>query len=435
MRRAIYPQFQKWKNSKHRKPLVIKGARQVGKTWLMKEFGKNEYKSVAYINFEKTTQLAELFVQDFDIQRILNSIQLVTGVIPIPGETLIIFDEIQSVKRGLLSLKYFQEDSPEHHIVAAGSLLGLSVHEGESFPVGKVDFLELFPLTFLEFMDALGKQALHETLLKQDWMLISTFRQQFIDLLRLYYYIGGMPEVVSRFVENGDFAEVRKVQNDILNAYNNDFSKHPPIEIIPRINMVWKAIPVQLAKENKKFIFGALKSGGRAKDFETAIYWLKDAGLLHKVNRTTNAELPLGGFEDSAAFKLYLLDVGLLGAMTGLEAKTLLDRNTFFAQYKGAFTEQYILQQLAAELTQPIFYWAAKEGKAEVDFLVQTGNAVIPIEVKAEENLKSKSLKSFRDKFHPPMTVRASMSDYREDDSLINIPLYGMNIINDIVRK
>lgn len=434
MKRTVYAQFLRWKNNPHRKPLVIKGARQVGKTWLMKEFGKNEYRSVAYLNFEKTTQLATLFEQDFDIQRILSSVQLITGIVPVPGETLIIFDEIQSVKRGLLSLKYFQEDAPEYHIVAAGSLLGISNHEGDSFPVGKVDFLNLYPLTFFEFMDALGKNALLEALRNQDWSLISPFKQQYIDLLRLYYYVGGMPEAVSRFAENGNFAEVREVQNSILNAYDSDFSKHPPITVVPRIKMVWDAIPTQLAKENKKFIFGALKSGGRAKDFEVAILWLTEAGLLHKVDRCVNAELPLGGFADAVAFKLYLLDVGLLGAMAGLDPQTLLNGNAFFTQYKGAFTEQYVLQQLVAEITPSVYYWAASEGKAEVDFLIQAGNAVLPIEVKAEENLKSKSLKSFRDKFHPAITVRTSMADYRESDGFVNVPLYGIGLLPEIVK-
>lgn len=434
MKRTAYAQFLKWKKSPYRKPLVIKGARQVGKTWLMKEFGKNEYRSVAYVNFEKTAQLSGIFEQDFDIQRILSSVQLITGVVPVAGETLIIFDEIQSVKRGLLSLKYFYEDAPEYHIVAAGSLLGLSIHEGESFPVGKVDFLNLYPLTFFEFMNAYGKAGLLDALRSRDWTLISAFRQQYIDLLRLYYYVGGMPEAISRFVENGNFSEVREVQNAILNAYDNDFSKHPPTNIVTRIKMVWNTIPTQLAKENKKFIFGALKSGGRAKDFEIAIMWLAEAGLLHQVNRCTNAELPLDGFADTVAFKLYLLDVGLLGAMVNLEAQTLLDGNAFFAQYKGAFTEQYVLQQLVAVVTPSVYYWTASEGKAEVDFLIQAGNTVLPIEVKAEENLKSKSLKSYRDKFHPSAVIRTSMSDYREDNGFFNIPLYGIDLLTEIMK-
>lgn len=434
MKRKVYTRFLKWKNSPYRKPLVIKGARQVGKTWLMKEFGKNEYRSVAYINFEKASELAELFVQDFNIQRILSSVQLITGITPVAGETLIIFDEIQSVKRGLLSLKYFYEDAPEYHIVAAGSLLGLSIHEGESFPVGKVDFLNLYPLTFFEFMSAYGKEDLLRTLRERDWTLTNAFRQQYIDLLRLYYYVGGMPEVVSRFIENGNFSEVREIQNTILTAYNNDFSKHTPTHIVSRVKMVWNSIPSQLAKENKKFIFGALKSGGRAKDFEIAIMWLVEAGLLHQVNRCSKVELPLDGFSDAVAFKLFLLDVGLLGAMVNLEAQTLLNGNSFFAQYKGAFTEQYVLQQLKAEVTQSIYYWAAYEGKAEVDFLMQVGSNVFPLEVKAEENLKSKSLISFRNKFHPSVIVRASMSDYREDKAFFNIPLYAIGLLPDIVK-
>ncbi len=432
MKRIAYEGLLKWKSKQNRKPLLIKGARQVGKTWLMKEFGKNEYESVAYINFEKATQLANLFVVDFDIPRILRSVQLITGIIPKPGETLIIFDEIQSVKRGLLSLKYFYEDAPEYHIIAAGSLLGLSIHKDDSFPVGKVDFLELYPLSYEEFIVALSKNSLLDALHRRDWELTKAFKSNYIELLKQYYYIGGMPEVVKSFIQNNDYNEVREIQNSILESYNNDFSKHSSIEIVPRIKMIWNSIPSQLAKENRKFIYGAVKSGGRAKEFEVAIMWLEDAGLIHKISRVSNASLPLDGFVDIGAFKLFMVDIGLLGAKSGLDAKTIIEGNTIFGQYKGALTEQYVLQQLKCSTGIETYYWSAEQGIAEIDFLIQTGGKVIPIEVKAEENLKAKSLKSFRDKFHPELSIRTSMSDFRKEETLTNLPLYGISLINSL---
>lgn len=433
MVRTAYDALLKWKSNPNRKPLVIKGARQVGKTWLMKEFGSNEFESVAYINFEKSTQLVNLFEDDFDIQRIIRSIQLVTGITPQEGKTLIVFDEIQSVRRGLLALKYFFEDAPQYHVVAAGSLLGLSIHKEDSFPVGKVDFLDLYPLSYQEFLLAIGKTALLDALKSRDWKLIQAFKGQYIDLLRHYYFIGGMPEVVKSFVQHGDFKEVRTIQKAILQSYDNDFSKHPPLDTVPRIKMVWNAIPSQLAKENRKFIFGAVKNGGRAKEFELAIMWLEDAGLIYKINRVSNPILTLGGFQDMSAFKLFLVDIGLLGAMSGLDAKTLIDGNEIFGQYKGALTEQYVLQQFKSIDETATYYWTPDVGVAEIDFLMQTAGYVIPVEVKAEENLKAKSLRSFREKYRPKVSVRTSMSDYREELTLTNIPLYAISLIKELI--
>ena len=435
MERTAYETLLKWKNNARRKPLVIKGARQVGKTWLMKTFGSNEFETVAYINFEKVTQLANLFETDFDIQRILRSIQLATGIVPQAGKTLIVFDEIQTVRRGLLALKYFHEDAPQYHVMAACSLLGLSIHQDDSFPVGKVDFLNLYPLSFPEFLLALGKSTLIETLKSQDWVLINAFKGQYIELLKQYYFIGGMPEVVSAFIQDGNYKDVRTLQNAILASYDNDFSKHPPLEIIPRIKMVWNSISSQLAKENRKFVYGALKSGARAKEFELAILWLQEAGLLYKINRVSNATLPLGGFEDLSAFKLYLVDVGLLSAMSGLDSKTLIDGNELFGQYRGALTEQYVLQQLKTIDEIATYYWTPDEGIAEIDFLIQLAGKVIPIEVKASENLKAKSLRSFRDKYHSPISIRTSLSDYRAEPTLINIPLYSVGLLNDLIGE
>lgn len=431
MKRLVYDKLLKWKNKpdNKRKPLLLEGARQVGKSWLLEELGRNEFEFVALINFEEDKQLANLFESDFDTERIMRSIEIASGVRLIPGKTLIIFDEIQSVSRGLLSLKYLYNNAPQYHIAAAGSLLGISLHKDDSFPVGKVEFIDVYPLSFDEFMVALGKDAMVESIHNMDWELITAFRAQYIDLLKQYYFVGGMPEVVASYVREKDFAEVRSIQNDLLRSYNADFSKHPPMEIIPRIKMVWNSIPAQLSKENKKFIFNAVKPGGRAKDFELAIEWLKQAGLLYKITRINNAILPLDGFEDTDAYKLFTLDVGLLGAQSGLDAKTLIDGNAIFSQYKGALTEQYVLQQLLCNENIKIHYWTPNTGVAEVDFVIQLNNKVIPIEVKAEENLKAKSLKSFNDKYAPELSIRTSMSNFRAETNLTNLPLYAISEI------
>lgn len=429
MKRLVYDKVVAWKNKSDnkRKPLLLEGARQVGKSWLLEELGRNEFDSVALINFEEDKQLATLFEADFDTERILRSIEIASGVKLIPGKTLIIFDEIQSVSRGLLSLKYLYNNAPQYHIAAAGSLLGISLHKEDSFPVGKVEFIDVYPLSFEEFMMALGKDAMADSLHNMDWGLIKAFREQYIDLLKQYYFVGGMPEVVASYVKEKDFTEVRSIQNNLLRSYDADFSKHPPMEIIPRIKMVWNSIPSQLAKENKKFIFNAVKPGGRAKDFELAIEWLKQAGLLYKITRINNGTLPLDGFEDPDAYKLFTLDVGLLGAQSGLDAKTLIDGNAIFAQYKGALTEQYVLQQLLCNENIKIHYWTPTTGVAEVDFVIQLNDKVIPIEVKAEENLKAKSLKSFNDKYKPELSIRTSMSDFRAEENLTNLPLYAIS--------
>lgn len=432
MRRLVYDKLLAWKNKpdNKRKPLLLEGARQVGKSWLLEELGRNEFESIALINFEEDKQLANLFDADFDTERILRSIEIATSVKLIPGKTLIIFDEIQSVKRGLLSLKYLYNNVPQYHIAAAGSLLGISLHKEDSFPVGKVEFIDIYPLSFEEFMMALGKDAMADSLHKMDWELITAFKEQYIDLLKQYYFVGGMPEVVASYVKEKDFAEVRSIQNNLLRSYDADFSKHPPLEIIPRIKMVWNSIPSQLAKENKKFIFNAVKPGSRAKDFELAIEWLKQAGLLYKITRINNGTLPINGFEDPDVYKLFTLDVGLLGAQSGLDVKALINGNAIFTQYKGALTEQYVLQQLLYNENIKIHYWVPGTGSAEVDFVVQLNSKVIPIEVKAEENLKAKSLKSFNEKYAPKLSIRTSMSNFRAEENLTNLPLYAISVLS-----
>ena len=422
----------KWKESRYRKPLIIEGARQVGKTWLMKEFGKTAYKDMVYINFDSNSRMAELFASDLNTGRLIMGLEIYSGKKIDPENTLIVFDEVQEVPRALSSLKYFCEDAPQYHIICAGSLLGIALHSGTSFPVGKVDFLKLYPLSYKEFLMAVGGERFAELLSAHDFSMITAFRQTYIDNLKYYYFVGGMPEAVLHFSENRDFNEVREVQKRILTAYEQDFSKHAPNEIVPRIRMVWNSIPSQLAKENRKFIYGLVREGGRAKDFETAIMWLSDCGLVHKVSRVAAPNLPLRAYEDLKAFKLFTVDVGLLGCMTGLRAQTLLDGNSLFSEFKGALTEQYVMQQLAAIDGLNIYYYTNDRGSCEIDCLIDNGNMVIPVEVKAEVNLKAKSLKTFKDKYQPVISVRTAMTDYRKDDWLLNLPLYAIEEINQI---
>ncbi|WP_319500263.1 ATP-binding protein [uncultured Draconibacterium sp.] len=433
MERTAIAYLYDWKNKENRKPLIIRGARQVGKTWLMKEFGKKEYAQTAYVNFESSRILKDLFSEDYNITRIINAIQIETGVQINPKDTLIILDEIQEAEGGITSLKYFYENTPEYHVIAAGSLLGVSLHQHTSFPVGKVDFLDLYPLNFPEFLKALNQESLLKLIESKDWSLIRNFKPKLIEYLRQYYYTGGMPEVVLSFIQNNDYSEVRQIQNNILLAYEQDFSKHAPVEIVPRIRMLWNSTLAQLAKENKKFIYSAVKKGARAKDFELSLSWLIDSGLIYKVNRINKAGIPLKAYEDMDAFKLFIVDVGLLAAMGNLDVKTLLDGNTIFEEFKGALTEQYALQQLKTIPDIPIYYWSADKANAEIDFVIQHLSNVVPIEVKAAENLQAKSLKSFKGRYPDSIAVRTSMSDYREEDWLLNVPLYAINYLPEIV--
>ncbi|WNY26274.1 ATP-binding protein [Methanolapillus ohkumae] len=435
MERTLFFELLAWKNKKDRKPLIIQGARQVGKTWLMKFFAEFEYENYVYINFENKEYLQSIFLEDFDIDRILQAFQAETKILPVPGKTLIILDEIQEAKRGLSSLKYFCENAPEHHIMAAGSFLGIALHEGTSFPVGKVDLLNLSPLSFFEFLNAIGEIELLNLLQDEKWGLIKTFKSKYIEYLRLYYYIGGMPEAVLKFIETHNFAEVRQVQNMILNTYERDFSKHVPTALVPRVRMVWNSIPTQMAKENKKFIYGALRSGARAKDFEIAIEWLLDCGLIHKVNRVEKPGMPLKAYEDFSAFKLFLNDVGLLSAMGALDIRTILNNESGFSEFKGIQAEQFVLQQMIANGNFSIYYWSAERSDGEIDFLVQYKNKIVPIEVKSAENLKAKSLKVFVEKYDQKQAVRISLSDYRKEEWLTNIPLYTIGILSKIIER
>lgn len=429
MYRIAIEKLYKWKNSKRRKPLIIEGARQVGKTWLMKEFGKQAYADTVYINFDSNSRMADLFSADLDTDRLIMGLELYAGRKINSENTLLIFDEVQEVPRALASLKYFYENAPQYHIVCAGSLLGIALHPGTSFPVGKVDFLKLHPLSFSEFLMATGNERFAELLKKQDYEMITSFKQTYIDALKHYYFVGGMPEAVQSFAENKDFNEVRAIQKRILVAYEQDFSKHAPNEIVPKIRMLWNSIPSQLARENKKFIYGLVREGGRAREYETAIMWLSDCGLVHKVSRVNAAGIPLRAYVDLKAFKLFIVDVGLLGCMAGLRQRTLLDGDDLFVEFKGALTEQYVCQQLKTIEDLGVYYYTNDRGSCEIDFVVDTGEQILPIEVKAEINLRAKSLKTYRERFEPELSVRTSMADYKKEDWLLNLPLYAIENI------
>lgn len=434
MYRIAIEKLLKWKQSKRRKPLIIEGARQVGKTWLMKEFGKKTYTDTIYINFDSNSRMAELFASDLDTDRLIMGLELYAGRKIDPNNSLLIFDEVQEVPRALASLKYFYENAPQYHIVCAGSLLGIALHQGTSFPVGKVDFLKLYPLSFKEFLMATDKKRFAELLDKQDFGMITCFKQTYIDSLKQYYFVGGMPEAVQSFAESKDFNEVREIQKRILAAYEQDFSKHAPYEIVPRLRMLWNSIPSQLAKENKKFIYGLVREGARAKDYETAIMWLSDCGLIHKVSRVNAAGIPLRAYVDLKAFKLFIVDVGLLGCMAGLRQRTLLDGNDLFVEFKGALTEQYVCQQLKTIEDLDVYYYTNDRGSCEVDLVVDTGEQIVPVEVKAEVNLRAKSLKTYQEKFSPEISIRTSMSDYKKEEWLVNLPLYAIDQLKAVTN-
>lgn len=432
MERMAYTALLNWKKDPYRKPLVLEGARQVGKTWLLKEFGRREYEELCYVNCDNNPQITDLF-RDYDIDRIIRNLSAITNVRILPGKTLIVLDEIQELPKGLTALKYFEEEAPQYHIAVAGSLLGMEIHEGTGFPVGKVDEISLYPMNFTEFLKALGKDILVQNMERtapDKWSELSGMREVFTELLRQYYYVGGMPEVVRSYIERQDLQAVRKIQSSILGAYRRDFSKHAPVSEVPKINMVWDSIPSQLARENKKFTYSAVKKGGRAKEFENAILWLMDAGLIYKVDRVKKLSKPLTFYKDQSAFKLFLSDLGLLGAMSEVSAADVLVRDQAFTEYKGAFTEQYVAQQLISEGLTPCYY-AKENSTLELDFVIQK-EKVYPIEVKASTNVKSKSLRTVVME-HSGMTGwRFSMSDYKDQGWLVNVPLY---LVNQWIRE
>lgn len=417
----------KWKENPARKPLLIKGARQVGKTWLMKAFGKQYFQKTAYINFDNNPNMKKAFEEDYDIERLLMAISIEAKVSVTPTDTLILFDEVQEAPKAIAALKYFYENAPEYAVIVAGSLLGVAIHEGVSFPVGKVDILELHPLSYREFLEAMGEKELADLIRSGDYELMTAFKSKLIHWLKNYYYIGGMPEVVQNFALNKDYIEVRKIQNTIIEMYENDFSKHTSIGELPRIRMVWNSIPMQLAKENKKFFFGQIREGARQKEFEVAIEWLCDCGLIKRVYRVTKPAMPLKAYTEFSAFKLFLLDVGLLSALSELDARSILQGSDIFTEFKGALTEQYVHQQLVSDTEYTPYYFAPQNSTVEIDFIVQKNSDIVPVEVKAEENLRAKSLKCYCEKYQPEYAVRTSMSDYRRQDWMTNLPLYAVS--------
>ena len=427
MERNIYKLLIEWKLSANRKPLVLYGARQVGKTYILKEFGRNEYDNLIYVNCYKNETINTLFDKDKDVHRIVLGLSAYSNQTIVAGKTLIFLDEIQEIPHIISTLKYFQEDMPEMHIVVAGSLLGVMNMEGESFPVGKVNIMNLYPMTFDEFLLAMGKNSLVKTLQSYDKELIDILGETFTEMLRQYYFVGGMPEAVQLFAESKDVVGVRRVQYELLKAYDTDIAKHAGRET-QRIRMVWNSIPSQLARENKKFIYGAVRKGARANDFEVAIQWLIDAGLVYKVERTRDVKVPLKFYADIGAFKLFVLDVGLLGAMSNTPADQILIGDNVFGEYKGAFTEDFVLQQLKTLPELPIYYYSKDNSSQEVDFIVQAQSSILPIEVKAEENVKSKSLRAFitQDfKSYGLKGVRLSMKGHTDQEWMENVPLYA----------
>ena len=425
MKREIYSKLLEWQSRRDHKPLILDGAHQVGKTYILKAFGSKEYKNFSYVNLDKDAVAKSIFEPDHDIPRILRTLSAHTGVDIVPKDTLIIIDEIQESAAALGCLKYFKEDFPQYDVTVVGSLLGISIHEDQSFPVGMVELVRMSPMSLHEFLNATGNEKLTELLLNCDWSAVNTLSQKYIDLLRQYYYVGGMPEAVAGYIEGKGLGAVRKIQKDILAGYRKDFSKHAPKKEVPRIEMVWDSLPSHLAKENKKFIYGAVRKGGRSKDFEVAITWLKDAGLIYKIHRVSKIEYPLKFYEDFDVFKIFPLDVGLLGAMTDVPASQMLVGDNIFKEFKGAFTECYVGEQLA-RIQIPTFYFSSNETTVEVDFAVQTEKRVIPLEAKAEENVYAKSLKTYIDD-HPKLKgLRVSMKNYIDQGWMENLPLYAI---------
>lgn len=429
MERLLMQDLVGWKENEYRKPLILWGARQVGKTWLMKEFGRKYFQNTVYVSFYNNHRMASIFEADYSIPRIIQALEIELHVEIDPQNTILLFDEVQHAPRVVESLKYFQEEAPEYYVIAAGSLLGVSIHEGISFPVGKVDELRLYPLSFQEFLIARSEERLASFLDSWRNPEMNLFQERYIELLREYMVVGGMPEIVDRFCRQQDYRMVRELQQNILSQYEGDFGKHVSPTLLPRIRMVWNAIPAQLAKENKKFFFGQVKAGARMKDFELALQWLKDAGLVYLVHKVEKPGIPLKSYVDLSAFKLYMIDIGLLGALSELDMDSVLRGNEIFVEFKGAFTEQYVLQQLIAATPYTPYYYSGEKSTYETDFLIQKGQSVLPLEVKAEENLRSKSARVYYDKFHPAYVIRTSMAGAVDQDWIRKIPLWAIQSI------
>jgi predicted AAA+ superfamily ATPase len=436
MERVLMPRLVEWAQKSDRKPLIIMGARQVGKTWLMREFGRNNFKDVFYLNFENTPGMVELFSGEIQPQRIIDYLSALHGRRIIANETLMIFDEVQEVPRALTSLKYFAEEAPEYAICCAGSLLGIALHKNTSFPVGKVEFLTLEPLSFEEYLLANDEQLLLNQIHSHNIEPIPIlFSEKLIDYLKQYFIVGGMPAAVMKWIESRDFYAVESVQSAILLSYEQDFSKHAPSHLVPKIRHIWNSIPGQLARENKKFLYGLAKDGARAREYEDALMWLKDSGLIRQLFRTTQAIFPLKAYIDLKSFKIFHLDIGLLRVMSGLSPDIIIEKEAVFKEFKGAITEQYVLQQLSgmAEI-KDCYYWTT-DATAEIDFLFSYKNLIIPVEVKAGENLHAKSLRVYIEKYKPDISIRTSLRNLQYAEGLINIPLFVFFELISIISK
>lgn len=434
MNRDLMESLLEWKTSPRRKPLILNGARQVGKTWLLKEFGRSQFDNMAYLPLDNDATARSFFDPDYNVDRIIKSLALHLGMEIKPQDTLVVFDEVQACPKAITSLKYFCENAPEYAVVAAGSLLGILDNTGSGYPVGKVNTLDLYPLTFGEFLRASGEGRLADLIDSGDQVLMDSFSKTLTDLLRRYYVVGGMPEAVSVYAQTGDLAQARSVQDEILDGYVRDFSKHVPARLLARTLLVWQSIPAHLSRENKKFVFGQLRKGARAADFEESLAWLEHASLIHKVLRVSKPGLPLSAYAGGKAFKVFTSDVGLLGAMSGIEPKTILEGDRVFTEFKGALTEQYVCQSLVAMGRRP-YYWSAEESTGEIDFLVQDGGLIYPIEVKAEENLRARSLRAFCDMNDGMQARRFSLSGFRDQGWMRNVPLWAIgSAANWLVR-
>lgn len=436
MERLLISQLLKWKEKRGRKPLILEGARQVGKTWLLKEFGRKYFKDVCYINFEKSDALESIFANDLSPQFIIEQLSIFHGKLIKPESTLVIFDEVQEMPRALTSLKYFCEEAPEYAICCAGSLLGIALHEGTSFPVGKTNFLHLYPLSFKEFLLANDEQMLVDYIEKGN-RNITAFEPRLLDYLKKYMIIGGMPAVVNEWLDTKDFNKVGLVQKQLIAAYQKDFSKHAPIQMVEKIRYVWNSIPSQLAKENKKFVYGLVREGARAREYEDAIMWLCDAGEIIRTHNVTMPDVPISAYSDLKSFKVFLLDVGLLRSMSGVSPKVILEGSRIFEEFKGALTEQYVCQELQqfSDTLQTNYYWTSS-ATSEVDFIISDGLDVFPLEVKADVSMNAKSLRLYKEKFSPKWAIRTSLLPYerKEESSSINIPLYMLFVLHDEIN-
>ena len=435
MKRKLYEKLLAWKDSPYRKPLVIKGARQVGKTFLITEFAQNEFENAVILNCDKDKRIEDIFGHGFRTDRIISDLEILSGQKIEAGKTVIFFDEVGEAPKVLASLKYFCEDAPEYHIIVAGSLLGLAIHEGVSFPVGKVDEMDLYPLSFEEFLLAVRGEASEKRLTTSPLEELSSLREVFEEDLRMYYFTGGMPEVVKGLLDGRRPEDLRNIQKQILSDYSLDISKHAPSSILGRIHQVWNSIPQQLARENKRFRYADIQRGARAKDFELAISWLMDAGIVYKIPRVRKAGIPLKYYEDFSAFKLFVVDHGLMGAMVDAPISEIILKKNVFEEYRGTFTEQFVLEQLLCTVGKNIFFFDSDSSKLELDFLIQNDDRLVPIEVKAEENLRSKSLRQFWMDNPNSCPVRLSMSDFRVQDWMVNVPLYAVSRVRDAAKK